>query len=211
MQKLKKHIQKLDTKQLLLISAIFVSLCYGFYFPNSGPRLAESFRDLGTSIAYYFQQLFDLNFTVRPTVIDFPEWELYPSCWELVTFLPYTWEQFVEMWESYWNVIFTKENLAAYGEFLGDVLFYVSRISVFILPAYIIGRIALGKLKTKHVTARSKKSKPLLQGEKFAFKHIYPAVANVKDFIGYAKAQDHILKALLAIWLLNFNVFSIII
>ena len=205
------HIQKLDTKQLLLASAITISICFSFYFPNSGPRLAESFRDLGTSIAYYFQQLFDLNFTVRPTVIDFPEWELYPSRWELVSFFPYTWEEFAAMLESYWKVLVTKENLIAYGEVLGDVLFYVSRGSVFVLPTLLLVSVALNKLKSKHVTERGKKSKPLLQGEKFAFKYIYPAVASVKDFINYAKEQEAICKALLVVWLLHFNVFSIVI
>ncbi len=152
------HIQKLDTKQLLLASAITISICFSFYFPNSGPRLAESFRDLGTSIAYYFQQLFDLNFAVRPTVIDFPEWELYPSRWERVMFLPYTWEEFAAMWESYWKVLASKENLIAYGECIGDILFYVSRGSVFVLPVFIIVCVALNNLKTKHVTKRGKKS-----------------------------------------------------
>lgn len=211
MQKLKMHIQKLDTKQLLLASAITISICFSFYFPNSGPRLAESFRDFGTSVAYYFQQLFDLNFTVRPTVIDFPEWELYTSRWELVTFFPYTWEEFAAMWESYWKVLVSKENLIAYGECIGDVLFYVSRGSVFVLPAFLLVSVALNKLKNKYVTNRGKKSKPLIQGEKFVFKYIYPAVASVKDFISYAKEQAAVCKALLVVWLLHFNVFSIVI
>ena len=205
------HIQKLDTKQLLLISAIFVSLCFGFWFPNSLPRLAESFRDLGTSVAYYFQQLFDLNFVVRPTFIDKPSFQFATSRWELVSFFPYTWEEFAAMWESYWEVLVSEENILAYGECVADILFYVSRGSVFVLPVLLLFFMALNRLKTKHVTKRGKKSKPLLQGEKFAFKYVYPAIASVKDYIEYVKTRETWCKALLVLWMLHFNVFAIVI
>ena len=211
MKKLNLHFQKYSMKKLLCNCILVITLAYGFYFPNSLPRLAESFRDFGTSVAYYFQQLFDLNFTVRPTVIDKPSWQFAPSRWEIVTFFPYTWEEFAAMWESYWQVLVSKENLIAYGECVGDVLFYVSRGSVFVLPVFIIVSVTLNRLKTKHVTKRGKKSKPLIQGEKFAFKCIYPVIASVKDYVEYVKTRETWWKALLVLWMLYFNVFSIVI
>lgn len=211
--KLKMHfqIQKADTKKLICDCITFVSIAYGFIFPNALARIGESCRDLGTSLAYYFQKLFELNYTIRPTVIDMPTWELSPDKWEPVTFFPYSWEEFKALWGRYWDVFITKENIVAYFGKLTDVLFYISRYSVFIIPLFLILSLALNRYKTKHVTDRRKKSKALIKGENFTFKYIYPLIANVKDFVDYVKVNDRYYKAWLCLWLLHFNVFSILI
>ena len=213
MKKLKTNFQisKYDTKKLLCDCITVISIAFGFIFPNGIARLGESFRDLGSSLAYYFQQLFDLNFTVRPTVIDMPSWQFAPSRFEFVTFFPYTWEEFKILWGRYWQAFVAKENIVAYFGKLGDVLFYVSRCSVFILPAFLLLSLVLNEYKTKHVTTRGRKSKVLVKGEKFTFKYIYPAVAKVKDFIEYCKEHDHYQKMWLVLWLLHFNILSIFI
>ena len=210
---LKMHFQmlKADTKKLICDCITFISIAFGFIFPNGIARLGESCRDLGTSLAYYFQQLFKLDYTVRPTVIDMPTWELSPDKWELVTFFPYTFEEFKELWRVYWQAFITKENIVAYFAFLGDVLFYISRYSVFIIPVFLLLTMALNKLKTKHVTQRGKKSKALIKGEKFTFKYIYPAVAKIKDLVCYIKENDSYYKSWLVLWLIHFNIFTIVI
>ena len=210
MIKIKNPFVHKDYRHYICIAITLGSLAFGFIFPNSLPRLAESFRDFGTSLAYWFVEFFEIPFTVRPTIIDMPEWQFAPSSFEPVKFLPATWEEFKLFWDKYCSALFEKENFLAYLTKLGEILEYVSKYSIFIVPL-VVAVVSILNVVCSKIVYKHSKSKHLLRGEKFAFKVIYPIKAWIKSFIDFCKENSGYYKAWVAIWLLHFNVYSIVV
>ena len=198
-----------DHRHYICYFITLVSLSFGFLFPNSLPRTGEALRDFGTSLAFYFQKVLQLNYIIRPTVIDMPEWEFAPSRWEPIKLLPYTWEEFKIIWQQYWVTFISKENLVAYLYKLVDVLYYVTLYSSAVIP--LIGPIFLvyWLFMKKKCYVRGKKSKPLRIAEKFTFSVIYPIISWIKSFVQFVKENKMYWRAWLCIWMLHFNVFPI--
>lgn len=201
-----------DYRHFLCICITLASIGFGFLFPNGIPRLAETFRDFGVSVAYYFYELISPNANpIRPTVIQEQSWQFAPERWEPLQLLPYTWEEFKVLWARYWDVIFTKENFFGYWYALGDLLFYLSRLSLIFLPLILVLILLLHRYKNKYVTTRGKKSAPLRHYEKFKLRVVYPAVAWCKRFVEFVKENDGYWKAWALLWALHFNLFSVVI
>ena len=134
---LKMHFQKWkrDYRHFICIAITLISLGFGFLFPNSLPRLAETLRDLAFSLAYYVCEIFASEANpIRPTVLQMPSWQFAEQIWEPLKIFPYTWEEFQVLWEKYWQVFFTKENFTAYWYAIGDLMFYTSRVLLVLIP-----------------------------------------------------------------------------
>ena len=198
-----------DYRHYLCALITLASLSCGFLFPNSLPRTGESLRDFATSLAYYFQQMCEFNYIIRPTVIDMPAWEFAPSRWEPIKLLPYTWEEFKLIWQQYWDVFISKENLVAYLYKLADVLYYVALYVFASLPLIAVGALVFWLFMKKKCYVRGKKSKPLQLAEKFTFSVIYPIISWIKSFVQFVKENKMYWRAWICIWMLHFNVFPI--
>ena len=85
-------------------------------FPSGVIRIKESFIDLFWSFAFYIDVLFEVGWNIYPTVTDLSVVPLTPFFG-----LPETWEEFVMLWNRYWEIIQTKENFEAYGIFVADL------------------------------------------------------------------------------------------
>lgn len=201
---------KKDYRHYICIGITILFLGAGFLFPNALPRLAETVRDLGLSAAYYVCELFVPNGNpIRPTVIDMPSWQFAEQTWQPIELFPYTWEEFKILWGKYRSVCFSGENFLAYCYSIGDVLYYVSRFLLVLIPLLLVIVMRLNSYKDKHCTERRKKSAPLKRFEKAVFKAVYPAVSWCKDFIRFLRENDKYYKAWLVLWLLYFNAFGI--
>ena len=203
---------KRDYRHFICVGITLVSIAFGFLFPNSLARLGETIRDLGTSIAYYFVEIIQPNGNpVRPTVLGFPEWQFTEDKWENLNVLPYTWEEFVYLWYRFWGVFFTEENFLGYWHAIGDFMYYASRILLLVVPFIALIILKVNSYKGTECRERNKKSKALKLYEKFVFKVVYPVIAWVKDFIGFCKENNGYTSIWLVLWLLHFNVISIVI
>lgn len=130
----KLHTDK-DYRHIICSAITFISLLFGFLFPNAIPRLLESFRDLGTSFAFYFYELSAPESNpIPPTVNLLPSWQLAPELWQPVTLLPETWEQFTQFWSRYLSLLFDKYNFLFYWYAVSDFLFSLSRLLLFLMP-----------------------------------------------------------------------------
>ena len=122
---------KRDYRHFICIGITLVSIAFGFLFPNSLARLGETIRDLGTSIAFYFVEIIKPNGNpVRPTVLDFPEWQFTEDKWENLNALPYTWEEFVYLWDRFWSVFFTEDNFLGYSRIHERILNMFSLVEI---------------------------------------------------------------------------------
>ena len=201
---------KNDYRHLICIGITLVSIGFGFLFPNSLARLAETVRDLGVSFAYYVCELIRPRANpVRPTVVNMPSWQFTDDVWDPLSIFPFTWEEFKVLWKQFWQVIFTKENFLAYWYKLCDVLYYVSRFSLVLLPLVFLTVLRLRAYKNKRCDQRNKKSVFLKGYEKTVFVTVYPVVAWCKDFVVFLKENKNYYIAWLSLWALHFNLFSI--
>lgn len=203
---------KRDYRHFICIGVALISIGFGFLFPNSLARLAETVRDLFTSVAYYFCELLRPGGNpIRPTVLGMPEWQFTEDIWEPLQLFPYTWEEFQALWGKFWEVFFTEENFIGYWNAIADFMYYFSRFSLLVIPFIVLLVMRLSSYKNKQCTDRNKRSTALRIYEKFVFKIIYPAVAWVKDFIAFCRDNSGYVKTWVVLWLLHFNVISIVI
>jgi len=99
----------------IAVTAGFVLLGV-FGFPHALSRLWESVRDLGTSVSFYFCELFGIENNVTPTVTALSE--KIPA----FTLFPGSWGEFTEMVKTYLSKCISADNLKGYGFFLSDLL-----------------------------------------------------------------------------------------
>ena len=141
-----KYLKSLDYRHYINFVITLGFLALGvFIFPNSVLRVAETIRNVGTSFTYYFCELFlDIN-PIYPTVMDLPKWEFTPSRFERLKILPFTWEEFVAVWEVYWEVFFKAETFSEYMYIVGDVLYYGSQGLLILMPFLLLLKMVIDK------------------------------------------------------------------
>ena len=104
-----------------------------FVFNDVFIRFKESFTDLWTSICYYFSKLFEFDTNVIPTVNNI---SVVP--WKPLFGLPATWEEFVVLWNNYWVIWATSDNLKLYFVFLAELLYNLSRIILLVVVPLVL-------------------------------------------------------------------------
>ena len=212
-----KRIFARDYRHYICIAISLGFLGFGFLFPNALPRIAEAFRDLGVSFGYYFMELFfpDSN-TIQPTVNLVQEWEWAVSPWEPLRLFPWTWEEFQVLWGEYWQLWITEENIQAYLYFLSDVLEVVAKTITLLLPLAIPLWLKARKYTEpreddEEVSTVNVDSPALVKFKKFLFGVIYPIGRWVKSFVGFVRENDIYYKFWLLVWVIHFNVISIVV
>ena len=110
---------------ITLASIVFIAL----YFEYMPLRIFEGLRDVGNSLVFYFNELFDLDLRGTITVNQASK-----APFVMPFGFPPTWEEFKVAWARYWELWASKENFNAYILVLADVLFYVSKILCIALP-----------------------------------------------------------------------------
>ena len=214
MKNLNIHFQKWknDYRHFICIGITLISFGFGFLFPNSLPRLAETLRDLAFSLAYYVCEIFASEANpVSPTVLQMPSWQFAEQIWEPLKIFPYTWEEFQVLWEKYWQVFFTAENFTAYWYAIGDFMFYTSRVLLVLIPLLVALVLFLQSYANEYCTDRKKRSEPLKSFEKALFTLVYPVIAWCKGFADFLRENSGYYKTWLFLWGMHFNIFSIFI
>ena len=97
-----------------------------FVFNGSIWRVIESGRDLGTSIAYKFLDIFDMSDKITATLTWLPE--------------SAPWEGFVEKWNAYWTAWANWDTLLDYLIFLLEITLYVITFSMDFVLFVVFGR-----------------------------------------------------------------------
>ena len=172
-----------------------------FYFTDADLRIIESGRDIGYSAVYYIRELAELE-PGKVTVNEFSQ-----TSFEMPFFLPDTWEEFQVSWGTYWEVWASSETFYGYMMYLGDILFYVSKILCILVPIASVFIMILTIKERPVNNDYNKDSKVLVRWRKFERKVILPVLAWIKRFWRFAKERGYT-KLWLWIWAYNFNVIA---
>ena len=218
-----KEKLKEDYRHYICVGITLLFLGLGFLFPNALPRLGEAFRDLGTSIVYYFYGLFAENpeaCPIVPTVLQQQSWEWAESPWEPIRLFPWTWEEFKVLWRQYWALWATWENVQDYIWSMSDMLEILAKILTLLLPLCVPIWLKaqkytapqeedqedkLSKKKSKSVV----ESKQLKRFKRILYITVYPVAGWCKDFFVFVRENKMYYQTWFFLWLLYFNVISI--
>ena len=177
-----------------------------FYFRYAFGRILESFVDVFTSGKFYISELFDLELKGQITVKEFTK-----QPFKMPFNLPNTWEEFKVAWDLYWDLIGSEENFMKYMERCSDVLFYVSKILIILLPIISVG-VIIGALKKREQNNDYNKDSRFLKWWKEKFeKKVYVRVKKwIVGFVGFVKEHFYYVKTWAWIWAYSFNVIAIV-
>lgn len=190
----------------VLITFGFLALTV-FVFGNVFIRFKESFIDLWNSLCFYVVELFELNYTVIPTVNEFSIVPMKP-----LFGLPETWEEFVVLWDKYWALWSTTENVQAYTLYLAEVLYNVSRILLLVVvPLVFILIISFRRYLSKQNNDYDIDSKFLVIYKRITKKVFIPIKRFILSYVDFNKQYSLYFKIWLFIWAVNFNLIVILI
>lgn len=210
-KKITEFFKQLDYKHYinLVITLVFSALGV-LFFPNSPLRVAESARDIGTSFAYYFCEIwFDFN-PITPTVTALPSWQLAESKFEPLNILPYTFAEFRTAASNYWTVFFDGETFSDYLLLLSNALFYVSQGIMLLMPLILTLYLAFKKYLEVENNDYDVESDALIRAKRLAEKTYIPLKFWIIDYIDFCRENSFWLNIWLFMWSLYFNVIAII-
>lgn len=203
-----KKLKKLDYRHYIntFITIAFFTLTV-LTFRSAFTRIGEALRDLWNSTIYYFSQLLLFDADVILTVNEF---SVVP--WTPLFGLPATWEEFLVLWDKYWQVWATSDNFQGYMAYLSDLLFNVSRIVLLVVvPLVMFLVVIFRRYLEKQNNDYDKDSKPLINFKKFTEKVITPIKLWVINYIDFNRENSTYYKLWLLTWAFNFNLITIFI
>ena len=200
-------MKRFNYRNLIWLGAIAASLALiPFFFQYAHLRIAESCIDLYNSGKFYINELCDLDLTGEITVNNFTN-----QPFDMPFNLPKTWDEFCANMSGYWSLFFSMDNFSAYLEKVSDVLFYITKILLIVMPFFLVIFLVLILKKKTINNDYGKESKPLKVFKRFE-KKVYPPVrAWVLDFIEFSRKHSVYIKILAFIWVYNFNGIAVII
>ena len=187
---------------LVLGSVVLIPFCFKY----AHLRIGESFVALWNSGKYYVAELFGVELHGELTVNEFTK-----QPFALPLNLPRSWEEFKENLSNYWSIFFSMENFSAYMGKVADVLFYITKIFLIIMPLFLIGIMINIFAGRKQNNDYGKDSKSLVVFKKFEKNLWLPIKHWFLDLFDFVRDHKVYLKILAWIWAYSFNIISIVI
>ena len=198
--------KELTLEHYITIYLIFISCMLLFsIYEICAERLLGAMKDLGLSFAYYFLFFFDNHSLVSPTVTEIPDIPIQ-------TYLPFSLEEVAEKLQNLIPSLFRLDNLSSYFRFLVDSLNGILIVVTLIIPCMIFfvywyyNRFATEHVKDK--TVRLKFWIRWKRGIAVFFRRSVLAAQNYFDFLKKNRKYSYVL---LAVWLMNTNLMTILI
>lgn len=173
-----------------------------FVFNVSYIRLFESGRDLGTSIAYYFVKLFDLNSDIMPTVIN------YSTAIPDNPKLPSTPTEAGTSITEYFNLFFSTDNLRAWALAASK---FITMALLIILPCILLLILLIRMVYGRSNTNYDRDTLPLKVFKRVSRIVYEPIHSFVYGYIAFIRRHRWIYRVWLIIAILHLNLATIII
>ena len=189
----------------ILITAIF--LCIGaFLCTRSYVRLWEAITEMGSSLKFYFCEIFEIENTTKVEVIE-PSDILINE----VMPIPSTPDAFWLKFKVYFTLLVNGNHLGMFFRKIGIGLGNISRVLVLILPVIILLIILIRKIYTTPNTNHNQDTRPLRLFKKISNVTFQPIKRFVLGYRQFLSDNPKWKTAWLWIWLGNVNFLSIIV
>lgn len=176
-----------------------------FCFPYTFPRIGEAIRDFGLSIGYHYATAFQIENNISPSVTA-----LSKMPFTISDRVPPTWEQFKEKWDIYWQTFADGQTVLDYVSSFRSGALVFSYLFSMLVPLFVAIAFLVGYQLKRQDNKYNVDSKPLKAFKRFSDKTYRPAKAWIIGFVDFVKDNSYYLKLWAFIWLLGFNVISIV-
>ena len=199
-----KRLRVFNIALTVLLSLCFILLGV-FCFNTSYLRLLESLGDLWQSVKFYGSKIFGFEYNGVPSVTEFSE----VMKWNI--FLPEDLSAFKEQAGSYFKLLFSAENLSAYGKFMGEILLTFMKIFAIALPCIVIFILLLKRLYKNSNNNYNKDTVPLRVFKWISNYTYQPIKRCVTAYIKFLKDHNFIWILWLILWAIQLNLATIIV
>ncbi len=186
----------------VIISLAFVALAA--VFRQSYVRFGEACRDFGLSVAYYFCELIDIDYSFTPTVTEYSgvlQWEIL---------LPSDLEGFTTSAGNFFSLLIDGENFANYWSAVGNVMLVVAKVIAILLPCVLVLWLVLWRMYRHGNTDHNRDTVPLRVFKvisKYTYQPIKRAVLSYREYLTEHKA---IWICWIILWVFHLNAASIV-
>ena len=197
------NLRKVYIALSVVITAAFLSIGV-FYCTKSYERLWETICGVGSSIKFYFSEIFELKNETSVEVIN-PSEILQGETVSMPTTASACWLKF----RVFFALLVNGSHLGGYFGLIGQKTELVSRVVLLLLPVVILAVIIVKKIYSTPNRKHNHDTRPL-QAVKWISRYTYQPI---KRFVlGYKRYIDENTKwktAWLCLWLANVNFLSI--
>lgn len=198
----KAYLRRIDYRHYIcgFITAIFIA--FWFRFPHALGRVLQAFKDLGTSLAYWFGEIFGLDVDITPTVNKVPSVSGSSSN---------DWEFFKLNWNAYWKAFIDKQNFVLYFLYVGQFFIVIAQSFFIVILALIALKQWLRRYLETHNNSYDEDSKAVRIHKRVVFGVFRPIRLWIAGFCGFVRENPRWWKAWLWLWAFYFNVITIVV
>ena len=187
----------------VIISLVFLAL--GAVFWQSYLRFVETCHDLGLSAAYYFCELFSIDYSFTPTVTQ------YSAVMQWDVLLPSDFASFTDATGRYFSLLISGENFSGYWESMANGLEGTAKILVVALPCVLLLVIIVRAMYRKTNTKHNHDTLPLRIFKWLARRTYQPVKRAVKSYFAFLRRYSWIVVCWALLWGFHLNLASIVI
>ena len=185
-----------------LLSLAFLAL--GAVFWQSYVRFWETCQDFGLSVAYYFCELFGIDYSFTPTVTEYSgvmQWEIL---------LPSDFDGFAASAKEYFVLLIDGENFTGYWSAVSDIMVVVAKIIAILLPCVIVLMLVIYRMYRQGNTRHNHDTKPLQIFKWLAARTYQPIKRIVLSYLDFLRQNSAIWICWIILWVFHLNAASII-
>lgn len=186
----------------VIISLAFVAL--GAVFWQSYVRFAESCRDFGLSVAYYFCELIGIDYSFTPTVMEYSD----VLQWEIL--LPSDLEGFTVSAGNFFSLLIDGENFAGYWAAVGDIMLVAAKVIAVLLPCILVLWLVLWRMYRHGNTDHNRDTVPLRIFKTITSKTYQPIKRAVLSYREYLMEHRAVWVCWIILWVFHLNAASIV-
>ena len=186
----------------IVISGIFLGLLAVFW--QSYVRFGEACKDFGLSVAYYFCELFGVDYSFMPTVTEYSgvlQWEI---------FLPADLNGFTASAKEHFALLISGENFAGYWAKVGGVMLVAAKVIAILLPCVIVLLLVIYRMYRQGNTKHNQDTKPLKIFKWLSERTYQPIKRAVLSYREYLSEHKSMWICWIVLWVFHLNVASII-
>ncbi|MCH5179922.1 MAG: hypothetical protein J1F32_01755 [Erysipelotrichales bacterium] len=204
--KLFKFLKKLDYRQYLCILITIVFILFSFMFVRSYVRIWESIKDFGLSIYYYFSELFTFKRSADPTINNIGNYDIVNDPFAFLSL-----ESLLIYFKLFFHSIINGENILRYLSSVFNVIYIILKVLLLVMPFFLLIWLLYRNYFSENNKETNSDSVPLKCYKFFKFRIVSPVINWIRSFIDYVRCHRYFIIIWCVIWLLYFNVFTIII
>ena len=187
----------------VIISLAF--LAFGAVFWQSYLRFVETCRDFGLSVAYYFCELFGVEYAFTPTVTE------YSAVMQWDVLLPSDFAGFTDAAGKYVSLLISGENFAGYWSAVGRVMGIIAKVLIIALPCVLLLVIIVRAIYRRSNTKHNHDTLPLRIFKWLARRTYQPDKRADRSYLAFLKRHLWIVVCWVLLWVFHLNLASVVI